>query len=304
METTALAKYKKAGIIAQETVAYARALITPGMLLSEIAEKIEAKILLLGGKPAFPVNLSMNEIAAHATPIFNDTEKAHGLLKVDIGVHCEGFVADTAFSLDLDNSDENKSLIAAAEEAVNKATDLVIKQKATKVRDIGKMIATTIESRGYQPIRNLSGHSIERYELHAGITVPNYDNAQEKALDTGVYAIEPFATLSVGSGMVRDGKPSSIYALTQQGTVRDSFAREVLKFILETYNSLPFCARWLHKKFGSRALLALARLEQAGLLHHYPQLIEQGGHRVAQAEHTILITDKEAIVTTRKNVEH
>ena len=98
---------KKVGKIASETIKYAKSFIKPGMPLLEIAEKIESKIIELGGKPAFPCNLSINEIAAHYTPSYNDTEIAHGLLKVDLGVHISGLVADTAFSLDLENSDEN-----------------------------------------------------------------------------------------------------------------------------------------------------------------------------------------------------
>src|SRR3989338_3831592 len=301
MDTPSRETYKKAGYIAVQAVAFARSFIKPNMTLVEIAESIEAKIVELGGKPAFPVNLSINEIAAHATPKLEDTEKARGLLKVDIGVHIEGFVADTAFSIDLENSEENKKLIASAEKALARATQLVISNRRVKIREIGRIIVKTIEEQGFQPIRNLSGHSIELYNLHAGITIPNYDNAQEKVLDLGVYAIEPFATLATGSGMVRDGKSSNIYALIKEGVVRDQFAREVLKYILEQYETLPFCTRWLQKQFGSRALLALTRLEQAGLLHHYPQLIEQLGKKVAQAEHTIILTENEAVITTAVN---
>ncbi len=299
MEKDSLTAYKTAGLIAQKTVAWARAFIKAGMPLLEIAENIEARILELGGKPAFPVNLSINEIAAHATPAADDKQTAHGLLKVDTGVHIGGYVADTAFSLDLENSEENRRLIAAAEDALAQAIKLVTANQKAKVRDVGKAIATSIESYGFQPIRNLSGHSIKRFDLHAGITIPNCDNAQERTLDPGVYAIEPFATLASGSGMVRDGKPSGIYALTKPTAVRDPFAREILRFILEHYETLPFCARWLVRSHGSRSLLALSRLQQAGIVHHYSQLIEQSGKKVAQAEHTVLLTEKEALITTR-----
>ena len=298
MDNATLEIYKRAGAMASQTVAWSRMLIKPNMFLFDIAEKIEDKIRELGGAPAFPVNLSINEIAAHATPAFKDTQKASGLLKVDIGVHISGIVADTAFSIDLEDSKENNALIAAAESAVKKATDLVTKNEQVRIREIGRIIATEIESRGFQPIRNLSGHSIESFNLHAGITVPNYDNAQEKVLDLGVYAIEPFATLSTGAGIVRDGKKSGIYALRKESPVRDSTAREILRYILENYKTLPFCTRWLQKKFGSRTLLALTRLEQSGILHHYPQLIEQAGKKVAQAEHTVVITEKERIIST------
>ena len=120
-----ISKLKKAGKIASETVKFARAFIKKDMPLLEIAEKIEQKICELGGKPAFPVNLSINEIAAHTTPAYNDSSLAYGLLKVDLGAHVEGYVADTAVSIDLENNEENKALIASAEKALSKAIEKV-----------------------------------------------------------------------------------------------------------------------------------------------------------------------------------
>ena len=284
----------KAGKIASETVKYAKSLIKPGMSLLEIAEKIESKIKELGAKPAFPINLSINEIAAHSTPAFNDTEKAHGLLKVDVGIHLEGFVADTAFSIDLENSEENKTLIKSTEEAVKNAVEKV--KYRTTLAEIGSIIEKTIKSFNLQPIQNLSGHSIEHFDLHAGLTIPNFNNSSNKELEEGVYAIEPFSTN--GLGAVKDGKLSGIYHLEKSGSVRDSFAREVLSFIVEEYSTLPFCSRWIYKKFGSRGLLALRQIESSGLLHHYPQLIEKGSGKVAQAEHTVILTKKDKTITT------
>lgn len=284
----------KAGKIAREVINYARSFIKAGMPLLEIAEKIESKIIELGGKPAFPVNLSINEVAAHATPLYNDASTAHGLLKVDLGVQINGYIADTAFSLDLENNEENKKLIKSAEDALASACER-IKNGQVKIREIGASIEKSIHNSGFQPIQNLSGHSIQQYEIHAGLTIPNYDNAQEKFLPEGVYAVEPFATN--GLGKVRDGKPSTIYALANQGNVRDSFARQVIAFIQEEYQTLPFCTRWLYKKFGSRVILALRNIEQAGLLHQYAQLIETGKGKVAQAEHTIIYNSNPVITT-------
>jgi methionyl aminopeptidase len=217
-----LDNYIKAGKIASEAVKYAKSIVKKDMSLLEIAEKIEDKIKQLGGKPAFPVNLSINEIAAHATPSFNDTDKAHGLLKVDIGAHIQGCIADTAFSIDLENSAENKKLIESAEKALENA----IKEfnLDSQLGNVGKIIETTIKNSGFQPIINLSGHSIEKNNVHAGLTVPNYDTKQKIPLEKGVYAIEPFTTN--GLGTVRDGKLSGIYHLERPGNVRDQFARE------------------------------------------------------------------------------
>ena len=329
-------KIIKAGKIASETKKYAASIIKPGVPLLEIAEKIESKIVELGGKPAFPVNLSIDNIAAHYTPSHDDKTTAHGLLKVDIGVSIDGWAADTAFSVDLENSEENKKLIEASKKALENALKLIkdkIEKNIVKVNkdkigadsnvnnnyqyassserilkesnqqdeqistdEMGGMISEVIESFGFSPIINLSGHSMNKYELHAGITIPNINDKKNIRLKEGLYAIEPFAT--TGSGRVHDGKPSGIYMIEKEGAVRDPFAREVLNYIEETYQTLPFCSRWLVKKFGTRALIAMKRIEEANLVHHYQQLIESSRKKVAQAEHTFILSDKDKIITT------
>ena len=297
-------KIIKAGEISAEVKKYARSFIKKGILLLEIAEKIEAKIIELGGKIAFPTNTSINEVAAHYTPSYNDETKAHGLIKIDLGVHINGYIADTAFSLDLEDNEENKKLIEASKEALNNAIKL-IKNSLGKgegvsggltTNQIGKVVQETIESKGFSPIINLSGHEMKQNELHAGLNIPNIDDKKEITLNKGLYAIEPFATN--GNGKVHDGKPSGIYMVTDSKNIRSSIAREVLEFILEEYYTLPFCSRWLVKKFGVKALFGLRQLEENGNLHHFQQLIETGKGKVAQTENTILIDDKGVRVTT------
>src|SRR3989304_3159521 len=121
-------KILKAGKIASETKKYARVIAKKGMPLLELAEKIEAKIIELGGKLAFPVNLSIDDVAAHYTPSHDDKAVAHGLLKIDLGVHIDGWIADTAISVDLENNEENKKLIQASKDALENAIKLVSKE--------------------------------------------------------------------------------------------------------------------------------------------------------------------------------
>lgn len=309
-------KIIQAGKIASQVKEYAKPLIKKDMPLLEIAEKIEDKIIKLGGKPAFPVNLSINDIAAHCTPTHDDETLAHGLLKVDFGVHIDGWIADTSFSLDLENSEENKKLIQASEKALEDATKIISENDgkggrlgsrggSEKIRDTKKQITTskigatiqeTIESFGFTPIVNLSGHEMKQHDLHAGLTIPNIDDKKNIQLKKGLYAIEPFATK--GDGKVYDGKPSRIYMLINSRNPRSPIAREILKFIENEYKTLPFCSRWLVKKFGTKALFALKQLEDNNNLHHFPQLVESSHNKVSQAENTILIDDK-VIVTTR-----
>ena len=294
MEKEEISKLEQAGKIAQEIKEYTKTIVKPNIPLLELAEKIEQKILDLGGKPAFPVNLSINEIAAHSTPSYNDETLAQGLLKIDIGVHIDGYVADTAISFNISGSEENKNLIKTAQSSLKKALE-TIKFNA-KLSEIGKAIESEIISKNFQPIRNLSGHSIEQYNLHAGITIPNHDNSSNIQIKEGVYAIEPFTTSGVGQ--VVNGKPSGIYQLEKDGQVRDPFAREVLNYIKEEYQTLPFCSRWLVKKFNTKALIAIKRIEEANLLHNFSQLIEKSKKPVAQAEHTIIIQKNKKTITT------
>jgi methionyl aminopeptidase len=288
-------KIIKAGKIAVQVKEYAKSIIKEGTPLLEIAEKIDKKIHELGGKPAFPVNLCMDNIAAHYTPSHDDKTLAGGLLKVDIGIHIDGWIADTAFSLDLENSAENKKLIQASEKALENVEKII--SKKTTLLEIGKLVEKTINAAGFNPIANLSGHSMEQYDLHAGISIPNVDNNSNIELETGLYAIEPFATN--GNGKIHDGVTGNIYILANPKNHRNPFAREVLEYIGETYGQMPFASRWVIKKFGTRALLALRQLESEEILHHYPTLVEEKGKLVSQAENTFLIRKDKVIVTTK-----
>ncbi len=285
---------RKAGEIVKKIKKEARIWIKQGMPLIEIAEKIETQIVKLGGKPAFPVNLGINEYAAHYTPSNDDKTIAYGLLKVDFGVQINGYVADNAFSIDLGNSSKNKKLIETSELALENAIESV-KNNET-LGEIGTKIQKTASDAGFSAIQNLSGHGISQWELHSGLTIPNYNNNSSIILEDGIYAIEPFIT--TGEGKVFDGKASGIYELKKSGSVRDSNAREILKYILEEYNSLPFCSRWLVKKFGTRALVSLNFLEQAGIIHQFSHLVEKSKSPVAQSEATIIINKGEVEILT------
>jgi len=295
MEKQEIENYRKAGQIAREVKKYTREIARKGMLLREIADKIEEKIHELGGKPAFPCNLSVNEIAAHFTPSHDDDTKAEGLLKIDLGVHVSGFIADTAFSMDLENSEENKKLIETAEKALNEA--LKTAKKNIEIWKIGKAIHDKITEQGFSPIRNLCGHELGEYLIHAGLTIPNYDNQNKAEIEEGAYAIEPFST--TGAGIVQDGKPSGIYRLEERKAIRDNLAREILNYIEEEYKTLPFCERWIVKKFGNRSLMSLRLMEQAGIIHQYPQLIEKERGKVAQAEDSVLVFEDKVEVLSR-----
>jgi len=285
--------WEKAGKISAEVLAYGKKLAVPGVRLYELAEKIEKKIESLGGKVAFPANLSLNHIAAHYTPLPND-EAVLGeedILKIDVGAQVNGFIGDTALTIG-----PNKELIKASEEALKEA--IKIATPGTEVRAIGKVISETIRSFGFSPIANLSGHQLGKYILHAGITIPNYDNGDRTVLKEGqVIAIEPFAT--DGEGAVKDGKPSGIYRLDKLSTPRHLMARKVLQFIKEEYQTLPFSKRAIIRKFPS-GTFALLMLEKSGIIYQYNQLPERSKGLVSQAEHTIMVKDNPIVLTKRR----
>ncbi len=298
MEKEELAKYIEAGKIAVKIKKFVKEYIKPGMKLIDISRTIHKEIENLGAIPAFPVNLSINDIAAHYHPVLDDNIKADGLLKVDFGISIDGCIADTAISLDLTPDNKYKKLIESSELALNKAIEIL--KKNPSIHEIGLIIQKTIESKGFSPITNLSGHSIDKYEIHAGLTIPNYGNNNSNKLKAGVYAIEPFSTS--GEGRIYEGISGNIYSITTQKKPRSEKAREIFDYVFKKYKTLPFSLREIQEKFGLMSRLALKELENQGIIKNYNQLIEKSHKPVAQSEHTIIIIEKEnkreVIVTT------
>lgn len=295
-----LEKLIKAGKIASEVREHAKEIIKPDMKLIEIANELERMIIAKGGYPAFPINLSINEEAAHYSPKINDerTVREGDLLKVDIGVHVDGYIADTAVSIVVGGSrPELERVIKATQDALEKA--LVVIGPGTSLEAIGDVIERTIRGYGYYPIVNLSGHQIERWNLHAGLSIPNYRSGRQKIPQEGVFAIEPFAVLN-GRGVVKEGAPGGIYRVVRDGRVRDRIARSLFENIKERFRTLPFSERWC-LEFASpgevrRGLLVLQRY---GLVMQYRVLKDVQGSYVAQSEHTVVIAQGEKYITTK-----
>ena len=271
----------KAGKIAAEVLEYGKKLIKVNEPLLDVAEKVEAKIISFGGKPAFPVNISANYIAAHYTAYKDDKTRFNegDLIKLDVGVHVNGAIGDNALTIDLGN---NEDLVKASREALNEAVKIA--KEGTEVREIGYVIQSKIQEFGFSPVINLSGHKMDLYKVHAGLTIPNYDNRDKTKLEKDfVIAIEPFAT--DGEGKVIEGKGSDIFRLLNKKSVRNEHARRILREI-EKYDGLPFAKRWINSPMKD---LAFNILEREKVIHQYPQLIESSRGLVSQAEHTVII---------------
>ena len=287
----------KAGEIAKQVKKEVVELIKPGTRLYDIAEFVERRIVELGGKPAFPCNLSINEVAAHYTPYKGDETvlKEGDYLKLDLGVHVDGYIADTALTFRVGM--EEDELMEAAREALENAIATV--RAGVRISEIGRAIEETIRGRGFNPIVNLSGHKIERYKLHAGISIPNVyrPNDTYELKEGDVIAIEPFAT--TGAGQVIEVPPALIFMYVRDRPVRMAQARRLLVHIKREYKSLPFAYRWLQGFMPEGQLkLALAQLDKAGAIYSYQILREVRGGMVAQFEHTVIVEKDGAYITT------
>ena len=291
LERIILEKYKAAGKILIEVRDAALELVKPGNRLLDVAEFVESSIRDRGGEPAFPCNISRNEEAAHATPSIDD-ETVFGeedLVKLDIGVHIDGYIADSAVTVDL--SGKYEELIRASEAALDEAIKII--HDGVSTVEIGEVIEKAIKERGYKPIVNLSGHGLVRYNSHAPPTIPNVKYEHGVILRTNdVIAIEPFAT--DGGGKVVESGNVEIYSLIKPKPVRMREAKKLLDEI-KKYHGLPFARRWLPRE---RLNLALRALKNTGVLRDYPILREEDRGLVAQAEHTVIVKEDGCEVTT------
>lgn len=295
MEEQTRKHYVKAGEVIQEAREKARQVAEPGAELEEIVEAIEGLIRDRGLEPAFPVNLSVNEEAAHFTPGVGDdrTLKEDDVLKIDIGAHSNGYIADTA--LTVNPSGKHQEMIDVVEEVLQKALEFI--EPGVTVEEFGSYVEKQVPD-DYNVIRNLTGHYLGRYTQHAGVSVPNVDNGSQHEFKEGdAVAIEPFIT--TGAGKVKDGKKGNIYKLESDRNVRGRHERKLLGEI-KNFQGLPFTPRWF-SSFGGREKMALKRLVDSGVVRSYPVLKEIEGGLVVQAEHTVIIGsgDNDNVVTTR-----
>ncbi|MBI4416030.1 MAG: type II methionyl aminopeptidase [Euryarchaeota archaeon] len=286
---------RKAGKVSREAREYGAQLLREGMTLLEAVEKIEDLMRSRGCPPAFPTCLSVNEVAAHYTPTHKDSTVFHrgDVVKLDLGAQVDGYLTDTATTVEIGTRNWTE-LLRAAEAALQAAIEVVRPNLPTRL--LGATIERTIESFGYRPVVNLTGHSIERFTVHAGKSIPNVGDHGEDVLDEGdLIAIEPFATN--GAGKVDGRKTGNIYRVMRVRDVRPESTHAFLQTIHTRFNRLPFAERWCFQ-LDRKAPAHLARLMRTGLVSTYPSLVDMGRGIVAQAEHTMLVTADGAEVLT------
>lgn len=286
MEKEELQSYEKAFLIAEDAVGFAQKLVKNNAKALELAEVIEKRIKELGGKPAWPLNISINEIAAHYTPSANDDLilKEGDLVKVDIGVQVNGYICDRAFSVCIDK--KSHPLIEASEKALEKVLRMF--KPGTKVFEISEVTENTVNEMGFNVIRNLAGHRLERYKQHAHPSIPNGKNTIQDEIESGkVYAMEIFVT--AGSGYVIESSPTGIFQYHRDVAVRLWEARKILELAKNEFNGLPFTQRWINGISALKIDMALKQLIEGGALIEYPPLKEESNALVSVTEKSVIV---------------
>jgi len=285
----------RAGRISREARERAVALVKGGALLLDVAEEVEDLMRKRGAKPAFPTCISIDHVAAHYSPTHDDTLRfRHGnVVKLDLGAQLDGWIADTAVTVEVGTRNWTE-LVRASELALQTAIEAV--HAGVSTRAIGEGIQRAIEAHGYRPIRNLTGHTIERYLLHAGKSVPNIAHGHDFLEAGEVVAIEPFA--SSGAGQVDGRRTGNIYRVLKVKPQKQAETDGFLRLIADEFKTLPFAERWAHR-LEPRAPALLNGLVRTGTVMTYPALLDLGGGIVSQTEHTMIVDDGGVEVTTR-----
>lgn len=291
--------YIKAGKIAAAVLRETTSRIQPNMYFLDICNMIEKRIKELGGDPAFPVNICVNDVAAHDTAEINDQRviRDNDVVKLDVGVHVNGYIADTAITITF--NEKYSDILHANIDVLNAALQKV--STGEILNEIGRIIYYTALSRGYKPISNLSGHSLDYYKIHAGQSIPNVPiNGIIGYFATGkCYAIEPFLTDKRAAAFVKEDARANIFSLIKRKKVKFEQANLLLEEIWVKRKTLPFAARWFTDMFKEEELLKLLDfLIKNKIIRKYSALREATNHIVTQFEHTVLVLEKNRIITT------
>ena len=296
MDQETIQKILKAGkIAAQVRRETAAKLQKPGTSYLQAMDFAEEHILKLGGQIAW-AQMALNDVAAHFCPEEDDTQVSEEgqLIKVDIGVHLDGYIADNAMTVEVGNSQKHRDMIKAAQNALKSAIKLV--RPGTPLWQLGEAQSSEAEALGFSIVKNLSGHTLNQYKVHGGISIPSFNNKDKRELQEGwQIAIEPFVT--DGDGLIREKGKATIFMVEKEKGVRSSYAKKILEQV-KPQNGLPFTTRWLTRTLGKGpAALGLRELQQQGIVKAYPPLAEIRAGMVSQFEHSMIVKDKPIVYT-------
>jgi methionyl aminopeptidase len=297
LPTGVLQSLREAGRVASAAREAGARLVVPGAALREVCEAVEDEITRRGGSLAFPVQSSRNEVAAHYCASPEDpTVYADGdLAKLDLGVHVDGWVVDTALTVNVGDRPENRPLVEAARAALDSA--IAAAGPGVAVRRLSQAIESTLRRYGLRPMQNLCGHGVARWTVHCPPAIPNVaDSSSERLAPDAVVAVEPFAT--DGDGEVVERGPAEVFRLDPRRAMGAAGAPEVVAAI-RRFNGLPFARRQLRQFPRPAVEETLRALRAAGHLGVYPPLVEARQRKVAQAEHTLYVGPEGVEVLTR-----
>jgi methionyl aminopeptidase len=298
LDEKAIESYKKAGELAARAREYGATLVKPGAKLLDVATEVERWVKEAGGEPAFPCCISIDADAAHETPgVLDERVFVEGqVVKLDVGVQVDGWIGDTAITVEV-GTRKYEPLQRAVLEALEAGLSQV--RAGVAIRAISEAVERVLKSHGYLPVANLTGHSVDQYVQHAGVTIPNVASMARGHIEAGTaIAIEPFGT--DGQGKIKNSNGGHIWHFMGARPVRDAQARAALEHIQKNYAKLPFAERWVAGAVpANRVNYVMKVLERSGSLKEYPILREVAGGQVVQYEHTCLVLEDEVVVTTR-----
>lgn len=298
MDSHTLDCYRKAGIIARDARLLAASLIKPGAKLADVMLAAEDYIVSQGAGMAFPAQTSRNHVAAHYCPAPGDSTvyAAEDVVKVDVGVEVDGYVADNAMTVYLGEKPYYQSMVQASVEGLAAAIKLA--GPGVKVNTLSTAIEEAIENNGFKPVYNLTGHGVDRWTVHCAPSIPACPDRWNKAvLEPGmVIAIEPFAT--DGKGTVHERGKSEIFMLIKEPRKFKGIDEDVWN-VIDKMNGLPFARRYF-KGIDTELLEGtLTRMQRIGCIMSFPPLSDPNSEvRISQCEHTLIITDNGVEVIT------
>ncbi len=293
-----LAQYRESGRVVTEVKPLIESAVRPGVTFLEVCDLVRGEVESRGGRLAFPTGIGVNQVTAHYAPQDGDESvfREDDLVKVDFGVHVDGYVTDTSVTVTL--NPEYNLLIEATQRALEAAISAA--RREVRTGEIGRAIHREASRFGFKTIENLTGHTVDRYTVHAGKSIPNLYMPGMQELKVGdVFAIEPFLTLGSAAGYVVDAPSRTIFSIAARkktGVAElDAFSEKVWA----ERKGLPFTPRWYSGEFGREKLRGIIdRLVAKKVLRAYPTLVEASGSPVAQFEHTMALEEGGLVVLT------
>lgn len=286
-------------------------LLRPGASLLKAIGFVETatRTMLKGEKNngiGFPCGISLNDCAAHFTLNPGDQDillNESDVLKIDFGVHSNGRIMDSAFTVCFDPKYEE--LLKASQEATRRGLevigiDMMVCEIGREISEVFNSFEIVLNNRTVpiKPVWNLNGHSIEQYKIHGKFSIPPINNGDSSRVSEGFCAIETFAT--TGSGEVYDKGDCSHFMVNTGAPDRkiyDKRNKEVLSFIKQEIGTLPFSPRHVDYFMGN-SLTSIKMLSARQFLSPYPPLFDVPGSVVAQFEHTVYLSEAGKTILT------